>query len=80
MKKILLTTFFLFSAVAAWAQQGRITATIVDGDTGEGVAGAVVTLIPTSDPEKKQYFTSAYAGVVTIPPVSYTHLTLPTTF
>ena len=80
MKKILLTTFFLFSAVAAWAQQGRITATIVDGDTGEGVAGAVVTLIPTSDPEKKQYFTSAYAGVVTIPPLAYGAYTLSVEF
>ncbi len=80
MKKILLTTFFLFSAVAAWAQQGRITATIVDGDTGEGVAGAVVTLIPTSDPEKKQYFTSAYAGVVTIPSLAYGAYTLSVEF
>lgn len=80
MKRILLTTLFALFAVATFAQQGRITATVVDGDTGEGVAGAVVTVTPMSKPDKKQYFTSGYAGVLTLPSLAYGSYTLSVEF
>ena len=57
MKRILLTTLLTFFAAAAFAQRGGVTATVVDADTGESVAGAVLTLSPVKTPEKKQYFT-----------------------
>ena len=71
MKRILLTTLFALVAATVLAQSGRITATVVDGDTGEGVAGAVVTVTSAADPEKKHYFTSAYQGALTIPSLAY---------
>lgn len=80
MKRILLTTLFALFAVATFAQQGRITATVVDGDTGEGVAGAVVTVTPMSKPDKKQYFTSGYAGALTLPSLAYGSYTLSVEF
>ncbi len=71
MKRILLTTLFALVATTVFAQSGRVTATIVDGETGEGVAGAVVTVTSATDPEKKLYFTSAYQGALTIPSLAY---------
>ena len=64
MRKILLTTLFALLAAAAFAQRGTLTATIVDDETGDAVAGAVLTIVPTADPDKKQYATSAYKGAV----------------
>lgn len=71
MKRILLTTLLTFFAAAASAQRGGVTATVVDADTGESIAGAVLTLSPVKTPEKKQYFTSAFKGAVSIPSLAY---------
>jgi hypothetical protein len=57
MKRILLTTLLTLFAAAAFAQKGSVTATVVDADTGETVAGAVLTVASVKTPEKKQYFT-----------------------
>lgn len=80
MKSTLLTIGFALFAVSAFAQSGKVSATIVDGDTGEGVAGAVVTVIPDRNPEKKQYVTSAYAGALSIPSLAYGNYTLTVEF
>ena len=71
MKRILLTTLLTLFAAAAFAQKGGVTATVVDADTGESVVGAVLTLTPVKTPEKKQYFTSAFKGAVSIPSLAY---------
>ena len=71
MKRTLLTTLLTLFAAAAFAQKGGVTATVVDADTGESVVGAVLTLTPVKTPEKKQYFTSAFKGVVSIPSLAY---------
>ena len=71
MKRILLTTLLTLFAAAAFAQKGSVTATVVDADTGETVAGAVLTVAPVKTPEKKQYFTSAFKGAVSIPSLAY---------
>lgn len=80
MKRILLTTLLTLFAVAAFAQKGTLTATVLDSDTGEGVAGAVLTLSPVKTPDKKQYFTSAYKGAVSIPSLAYGDYTLSVAF
>ncbi len=71
MRKILLTTLFALLAAAAFAQRGTLTATIVDDETGDAVAGAVLTIVPTADPDKKQYATSAYKGAVSVAGLPY---------
>ena len=40
MKKTLLTALMVLFAVAAFAQKGSVTATLVDADTGDEVIGA----------------------------------------
>lgn len=80
MKRILLTTLLTLFAAAAFAQKGSVTATVVDADTGETVAGAVLTVAPVKTPEKKQYFTSAFKGAVSIPSLSYGEYSLSVAF
>ena len=80
MKRTLLTTLLTLFAAAAFAQRGGVTATIVDADTGESVVGAVLTLTPVKTPEKKQYFTSAFKGAVSIPSLAYGEYSLSVAF
>ena len=80
MKHILLTTLLTLFSAAVYAQKGTVTATVLDADTGESVAGAVVTVIPTRTPDKKLYFTSAYKGAVSIPSLAYGEYTLTVAF
>ena len=80
MKKTLLTSLLLFTVAALYAQKGTVTATVVDSDTSETIAGAVLTVAPAGDPDKKQYFTSAYRGAVSIPSLPYGEYTLSVAF
>lgn len=80
MKHLLLTTLCTLLAAAAFAQKGTVTATVVDADTGEGVAGAVVTVTPAKAPDKKTYVTSAYKGALSIPSLAYGDYTLTVAF
>ena len=80
MKRILLTALATLVAAAAFAQRGTVSATVVDAETGESVAGAVVTVAPVKTPDKKQYFTSAYKGALSIPGLAYGEYTLSVAF
>ena len=81
MRKILLTTLLLLFSTMAFAQKkGNVTATIIDADTQESVAGAVITVIPEKSPDKKLYFTSAYKGAVEIKSLAYGDYTLTVAF
>ncbi|WP_290539912.1 TonB-dependent receptor [Alistipes sp.] len=80
MKQVLLTTLLTLFAAAAFAQRGSVTATVVDADTGEHVAGAVLTLAPVNSPEKKRHFTSAFKGAVSIPSLAYGEYALSVAF
>ena len=71
MKRIILTLLSSLLAVAAFAQKGSGTATIVDAETGETIPGAVLQVSPTKSPDTKSFFTSGYKGAVTIPGLSY---------
>ncbi len=80
MKRILLTTLLSVFVVAAFAQKGTVTATIIDSDTGEPVIGAVLTVAPVKTPDNKRYFTSAYKGVASFPSLTYGEYTLSVAF
>ena len=71
MKRLLLSTLFTLFAVAAFAQKGTVTGTVVDAETGETVAGAVLEFAPAAAPDKKQYSTSGFKGAVSIPSLAY---------
>ena len=71
MKRIILTLLSSLLAVAAFAQKGSVTATIVDAETGETIPGAVLQVSPTKSPDTKSFFTSGYKGAVTISGLSY---------
>lgn len=80
MKRLLLTTLLTLVAAAAFAQKSSVSATVVDADTGEGVAGAVLTLSPVKTPDKKQGFASGYKGTVSIPSLAYGEYALSVSF
>ena len=80
MKRILLTTLLTFCAAAAFAQRGSVTATVVNADTGESVAGAVLIVSPVKTPEKQQGFTSAFKGAVSMPSLAYGEYKLSVSF
>ena len=80
MKRILLTTLLTFCAAAAFAQRGSVTATVVNADTGESVAGAVLIVSPVKIPEKQQGFTSAFKGAVSMPSLAYGEYKLSVSF
>lgn len=72
MRRTLLTALLLMLSVAVFAQRkGTVTATVVDADTREGVAGAVVSVAPTADAEKKQYVSTGYRGALSIANLAY---------
>lgn len=81
MKKIFLTTLLMLAAAAASAQRkGTVTATVLDGDTGDAVPGAVLTVAPVAAPDKQQFFMSAYKGAVSMPSLAYGEYTLSVSF
>lgn len=80
MKRILLTTLLTLCTAAAFAQRGSVTATVVNADTGESVAGAVLIVSPVKTPEKQQGFTSAFKGAVSMPSLAYGEYKLSVSF
>ncbi len=72
MKKIVLISLSLVCFLSAAAQQkGKITATVVDAVTKEGVMGAVVEVYPVSAPDNKRYYTTGFGGKVEFPSLNY---------
>ena len=57
-----------------------MTATVVNADTGESVAGAVLIVSPVKTPEKQQGFTSAFKGAVSMPSLAYGEYKLSVSF
>ena len=71
MKKIVLTLIVLLCSVAAFAQSGKVNVTIVDAQTKEGVAGAIVEIAPADKPDKAKQYISAFGGKTAIPSTRY---------
>ena len=58
MKQLVITTLFTFFAAVSFAQQGTVTATVVDADSNQGIAGAVVEVAPAQAPDPKIFYTT----------------------
>lgn len=71
MNKLILTCISLLFSCALYAQRGTVSATVVDAETGETVAGAVVALTPTAHAEQVQHFTSGYQGSLVMQSLAY---------
>ena len=67
-------------AVSAFAQTGKVSFSLIDSQTKEGVMGAVVEVYPTAKPDNKKYYTSGANGYVSIQGLSYGNYTLVATF
>ena len=80
MKKIILTLLSLAFAVSAFAQTGKVSFSLIDSQTKQGVMGAVVEVYPTAKPDNKKYYTSGANGYVSISGLSYGNYTLVATF
>ena len=80
MKRFLITTLSLLFAVSAMAQSGKVTLSLIDAASKQGVMGAVVEVYPTATPDKKKYYTSGAEGRVSISGLAYGSYTLSASF
>ncbi|MBP3289696.1 MAG: carboxypeptidase-like regulatory domain-containing protein, partial [Alistipes sp.] len=71
MKKLFITTLLLCFSMAAMAQSGKVVITVVDAQSKQGVAGAIVDIAPVDKPEKAKQYISAYAGKTSLPTMQY---------
>ena len=80
MKRFLITTLSLLFAISAMAQSGKVTLSLIDAASKQGVMGAVVEVYPTATPDKKKYYTSGAEGRVSISGLAYGSYTLSASF
>ena len=80
MKRFLVLVFTLAFALSAFAQTGKVSFSLIDSQTKEGVMGAVVEVYPTAKSDNKKYYTSGAGGAVTIHGLSYGNYTMVVTF
>ncbi len=80
MKKFILTLLAMVFSVSAMAQSGKVTFSVIDSQTKQGVLGAVVEVYPTAKPDKKKYYTTGANGNVTIYGLAYGDYTMLVTF
>ena len=62
MKRFLTTFFITCLAAAVYAQNGKVTMTVVDSQTKEGVAGAVIEFKLSDGSADPKYYTSGFNG------------------
>ena len=58
-------------ATVSFAQSSKATITIIDANTKEGVAGAVVELTSVTNPEKTKQYVSGFGGKTAIATIKY---------
>ncbi len=80
MKRIILSLLAMAFALSAVAQTGKVTFSLIDSQTKQGVMGAVVEVYPTAKPDSKKYYTSGANGYVSIQGLSYGNYTMVVTF
>ena len=69
MKRILITLLFICITAVSYAQNSKVTLTVIDAATQEGIAGAVVAVAPAAEPDnedKTKYYTSGFGGDTSI--------------
>ena len=79
-KLISVLALLMFCSTAIAQQRGKITVTIVDSETRQGLPGAVVEVAPVAKPDNKRYYTTGYGGVVEISGLEYGEYKAVTTF
>ncbi|MBR5105735.1 MAG: outer membrane beta-barrel protein [Alistipes sp.] len=80
MKRLIVFIFSIAFAVTAFAQTGKVSFSLIDSQTKQGMPGAVVEVYPTAKPDNKLYYTSGANGVVAIQGLSYGNYTMLITF
>ena len=81
MKRLILAFFTLAFAVSAFAQTtGKVTFSLIDSESKQGVIGAVIEVYPTAKPNDKKYYTSGANGYVSIQGLAYGNYTMVATF
>ena len=80
MKRILFTLLMVVVAGVAVAQTGKVSFSLIDSQTKQGVMGAVVEVYPTAKPDSKKYYTSGANGYVEIKGLSYGNYAMVITF
>ena len=80
MKKIILSLLAMVFAISAFAQSGKVSFSLIDSQTKQGVLGAVVEVYPTAKPNNKKYYTTGANGNVTIYGLAYGDYTMLVTF
>ena len=80
MKRFIVFIFTTLFAVSAFAQTGKVTLSLIDAQTKQGVMGAVIEVYPTAKPDNKKYYTSGANGYAAISGLSYGDYTLVATF
>ncbi len=69
MKRILITLLFICITAVSYAQNSKVTLTVIDAATQDGIAGAVVAVSPAAEPDnedKTKFYTSGFGGATTI--------------
>ena len=80
MKRFIVFIFTTLFAVSAFAQTGKVTLSLIDAQTKQGVMGAVIEVYPTAKPDNKKYYTSGANGYAAISGLSYGDYTMVATF
>ena len=80
MKRFFVLIFTISFAVTAFAQSSKVTFSLIDSATNQGLPGAVIEVYPTAKPNNKSHYTSGANGFVSIPSLSNGDYTLVATF
>ena len=80
MKRFIVFIFMIAFAATAFAQTGKVSFSLIDSQTKQGVLGAVVEVYPTAKPNNKKYYTTGANGNVTIYGLAYGDYTMLITF
>lgn len=68
LKRVLLSVICFAIHAVVYAQGGSfVSGRVVDGETLDGIAGAVLEIAPQQTPDAKRYYTSEYGGYFRIP-------------
>ena len=80
MKRFILSFLMMAFATTAFAQSGKVSFSLIDSQTKQGVLGAVVEVYPTAKPNNKKYYTTGANGNVTLYGLAYGNYTMLITF
>ena len=76
MKKIILLLLAMVFAISAFAQSGKVSFSLIDAQSKQGLPGAVVEVYPTAKPDSKKYYTTGANGYVSIQGLAYGNYTM----